>query len=328
MNTWLIDTNVLIIFFVRDDVLKKTFESVRKARPRRLLLWQDGARKDRPDDLKGIERCRNIVENIDWDCEVYRNYQTQNLGCDPSTFLSHKWAFSIVDKCIILEDDCVPSQSFYPYCKELLDLYENDTRISRICGYNNEEKTDYCPYDYFFSQGGSVWGWATWKRVADLWDENYSFVKLDYEMKILEQVVDIDYKAMRLKLMRHIQLGRAFWESINTYSRLLNHQLVIVPKYNLITNIGATNNSTHATGDVSVLSKRVYRLLHMPSYDLQFPLHHPKYIVSDISYYNRIAKTIPASAKIISALKRLFRGEIKNVWAAFKRFLKIEISNI
>ena len=147
-------------------------------------------------------------------------------------------------------------------------------------------------------------------------------------MKILEQVVDIDYKAMRLKLMRHIQLGRAFWESINTYSRLLNHQLVIVPKYNLITNIGATNNSTHATGDVSVLSKRVYRLLHMQSYDLQFPLHHPKYIVSDISYYNRIAKATPASAKIISALKRLFRGEIKNVWGAFKRFLKIEISNI
>lgn len=328
MNTWLIDTNVLIIFFVRDDVLKKTFESVRKARPRRLLLWQDGARKDRPDDLKGIERCRNIVENIDWDCEVYRNYQTQNLGCDPSTFLSHKWAFSIVDKCIILEDDCVPTQSFYTFCKELLDKYENDTRVSRICGYNNEEKTDYCPYDYFFTQGGSVWGWATWKRVADLWDESYSFASNEYEMKMLEKIIDSDYTSMHKKLIRHISLGRAFWETINTYQRLLNHQLVIVPSKNMINNIGATENSTHANADPNVLSKHANRLLHMPAYDIDFPILHPKYIVSDISYYDRIAKKSPISGKIISTFKRLKVGDFKGVWGAFKRFMKFEESKI
>lgn len=328
MKTWLIDTNVLIIFFVRDDVLRETFESVRKARPRRLLLWQDGARAGCPDDVEGIERCRNIVENIDWDCEVYKNFQTQNWGCDPSTFLSHKWAFSIVDKCIILEDDCVPTQSFYPFCKELLDRFENDTRISRICGYNNEEKTDYCPYDYFFTQGGSVWGWATWKRVADLWDESYTFVNDSYEMKLLEQVVDSDYTSMYKKLIRHINLGRAFWETINTYQRLLSHQLVIVPSKNMIRNIGATENSTHANGDVKVLTKRAKRLLHMPSYDISFPIKHPKYIVSDISYYNRISKKTTIAAKILSACKRMIGGDLKGAWRAFKRFSKIEESQI
>lgn len=328
MKEWLIDTNVLIIFFVRDDVLSETFEAVRQARPRRLLLWQDNAREGRKDDIEGIERCRKIVENIDWNCEVYKNYQTQNWGCDPSTFLSHKWAFSIVDKCIILEDDCVPSQSFFLYCKELLDRYEYDSRISRICGYNNEEITEYCPYDYFFSQGGSVWGWATWKRVADTWDENYSFINDAYEMSLLKQVIDVDYESMYKKLMRHVKLGRAFWESINTYSRLLNHQLVIVPQKNLITNIGATENSTHATGDMSVLSKQAHRLLNMPSHELQFPLAHPKHIISDVSYYNRMAKKTPVSAKAVSAIKRLFGGDAKGVWCALKRFLKLEDSKI
>lgn len=328
LKPWNIDVAVLIIFFVRDNVLEETFESVRQARPRRLFLWQDGAREGRLDDIEGIERCRKIVENIDWDCEVYKNYQTQNWGCDPSTFFSHRWVFTIVDKCIILEDDCVPSQSFYPFCKELLDKYENDTRISRICGYNNEETTDYCPYDYFFTQGGSVWGWASWKRVADAWDETYTFVNDKYEMKMLEQIIDVDYKLMYEKLMRHVRLGKPFWETINTYQRLLNHQLVIVPTKNLIRNIGATENSTHATGDASVLSKHAYRLLHMPSYELKFPLEHPKYIVSDVSYYNRIARKNPVLGKIVSALKRLASGDFKGIWGAFKRFIKMEESQI
>ena len=79
-------------------------------------------------------KCRKIAENIDWECEVHRNYHEKNMGCDPSTFYSHKWAFSIVDKCIVLEDDLVASESFFPFCKELLDKYENDQRIDRICG--------------------------------------------------------------------------------------------------------------------------------------------------------------------------------------------------
>ena len=133
MKDWKIDVAVCLIFFVRDNTFSKVFESVRLARPKTLLLWQDGPRPGRPDDLEGIERCRKIAENIDWDCTVYRNYHEENMGCDPSTFYADKWAFSIVDKCIILEDDQAPTQSFYPYCKELLDRYENDERISHIC---------------------------------------------------------------------------------------------------------------------------------------------------------------------------------------------------
>ena len=112
-----IDVAVLITFFVRPDTLQKVFDSVREARPSTLLLWQDGPRLNRSDDLINIEKCREIVGNIDWECTVYRNYHSDNMGCDPSTFLAQKWAFGLVDKCIILEDDRVPVQSFYPYCK-------------------------------------------------------------------------------------------------------------------------------------------------------------------------------------------------------------------
>ena len=148
MKSALVDVPVLILFFNRPQQLSQVFEQVKKARPSRLFLYQDGARNER--DLPGIEACREIVSQIDWECEVERLYQEKNFGCDPSEYISQKWAFSKVDKCIVLEDDDVPSVSFFQFCKEMLDKYEHDTRISMIAGFNPEEITQDMPSDYFF----------------------------------------------------------------------------------------------------------------------------------------------------------------------------------
>ena len=137
------DIAVLLLFFNRADTFRQVFEAVKEARPSKLFLYQDGPRGER--DMAGIEACRAIVsdENIDWECEVHRMYQEKNYGCDPSEYISQKWAFSIVDKCMVLEDDDVPSQSFFPFCKEMLDKYENDERISMISGFNTAETSNW-----------------------------------------------------------------------------------------------------------------------------------------------------------------------------------------
>ena len=134
-----IDVSVLILFFNRPDFLQKVFDEVKKARPARLFLYQDGPRG--PHDMERILQCRQVVADIDWECEVHQLYQEKNYGCDPSEYLSQKWAFSITDRCIVLEDDDVPSQSFFPFCKELLDRYADDERIGMIAGFNSDEVT-------------------------------------------------------------------------------------------------------------------------------------------------------------------------------------------
>ena len=148
---------VLLLFFNRSDTFRQVFEAVRQARPSKLFLYQDGPRGER--DMAGIKACREMVsdEQIDWECEVYRLYQEKNFGCDPSEYISQKWAFSIVDKCIVLEDDDVPAQSFFPFCKEMLDRYEHDERITMISGFNIDEVTEGCPYDYFFTSTFAIW---------------------------------------------------------------------------------------------------------------------------------------------------------------------------
>ena len=78
MHKWEIDVPVLLIFFARSETFERVFEQVKKARPSTLLLWQDGPREGRSDDIEGIRRCREIAENIDWECTVYRQYNEQN----------------------------------------------------------------------------------------------------------------------------------------------------------------------------------------------------------------------------------------------------------
>ena len=139
MKEALVDVSVLILFFNRPNQLGQVFEQVKKARPSRLFLYQDGPRGEK--DMPGILACREVVSDIDWECEVHKLYQEKNYGCDPSEFISQKWAFSMSDKCIVLEDDDIPSICFFHFCKEMLDRYEHDTRITMISGFNVEEET-------------------------------------------------------------------------------------------------------------------------------------------------------------------------------------------
>lgn len=326
---WKTDVPVLLIFFARPDTLEKVFESVRQARPSTLLLWQDGPRDGRPDDIEGIEKCREIVENIDWECTVYKKYNEKNYGCDPSTFYSHKWAFSIVDKCIILEDDRIPSQSFYPYCKYLLDKYENDERVNHICGSNLLDVYEDCPNDYFFAPCGST-VWATWKRVADSWDEKYLFLDDKYNLSCLERLYGKDwFNVWQKTAERHKATGVSYWETILGMDSLLNSRLAIIPKKNMATDIGLTENATHANSHAECLPKVHRKMFNMERYEIEFPMKEPNHIVVDMNYMDKLSyingighPILTFNRKIIYFVKALRYGKPKLILASLKRKLK------
>ena len=241
----LVEVAVLILFFNRPEPLAAVFEQVRKARPSKLFLYQDGPRGEK--DLPGILACREVVNKIDWECEVHQNFQEKNAGCDPSNYNAQRWAFSYADKCIIFEDDSVPSVSFFRFCKELLDKYENDTRICMISGINYDEVTKDVPYDYFFSTTFSIWGWASWRRVIDQWDEHYSFLDDAFNLQQLEEYIkERKYQKEFIEFCQHHrESGKAYYESIFHAAMFFNSGLSIVPTKNMIHNLGATAGSTH-----------------------------------------------------------------------------------
>lgn len=293
MHPYKTDVSVLLLFFNRADHFSQVWAEVKKARPSRLFLYQDGPREGR-DDMPGILECRALVadDQIDWECEVHRNYQEKNVGCDPAEYLSQRWAFSLTDKCIVLEDDDVPSQAFFPFCKEMLDRYEDDPRVTLISGFMVSTPEALYPQSvgertpsYFFTRAFSIWGWASWARVVNAWEGDYAFLNDPARLQMLRQKVKL-YKQrndMVEMCINHKATGKEYYESIFWAYMLLHDGLAIMPSQNLINNIGM-DGGTHFAAQIDLLPKRMRWQFIMPRHELKFPLVHPEDVVEHPTY--------------------------------------------
>lgn len=293
MKKALIDISVLLIFFTRHEQFKYVFEQVRKARPRRLFLYQDGPRENHPDDLLNIMKCRAITENIDWECEVQRKFQEKNIGVDPSGYLADIWAFSQTDKCIVLEDDVVPSVSFFGFCKQMLDKYESNKQVMLISGFNVEEVTQDITSDYFFSKTTFTWGWASWSRVVNQWDPQYKFLDNHIQREKVQKYIQKNnlVKSMIQVFYNHRYSGKEHFETILISNQYLHEGLTIVPQKNMINNIGIAEGSTHYAENINYLPKGLRRIFTMKRYELALSnLVHPKGIVDFPKYQIRSYK--------------------------------------
>ena len=267
-----IDVAVLLIFHERPKEFEKVFEQVKKASPSKLYLYQDGPiGDDSIDNIIGMNKCREIALNIDWKCEVHILFEKNKIG-DSFQFIAQKWMFETEEMGIVLQQDEVPSQSFFTFCKELLEKYKNDDRINIICGMNNIEVSGYTPYDYLFSTSASVYGWASWKRVIDTWDENYRILDDEFYLKQLSKSMEQSTSAKKYihKCKQDKESGSARYESILNNSMYLNHRLNIVASRNMVSKIGVAENTTH-----------------IPIYEIDIPLNHPSYVIDDVEYRNR-----------------------------------------
>lgn len=131
------NTPVIFIIFNRLDTAKQVFEAIKAARPKTLLVIADGPRPDRPGEADKCEATRAIIHEVDWECDVHTNFSSVNMGLCQRISSGITWAFEIVDKAIILEDDCVPDPSFFHFCADILERYEADERVMMISGNNH-----------------------------------------------------------------------------------------------------------------------------------------------------------------------------------------------
>lgn len=307
-------TPVALIFFNRPETFKKVFDEVKKAKPNKLFLIQDGPRNEK-DEAK-IAECRKIAENIDWECDVTKIYSEKNLGCGVRPMSGITAAFESVDRLIILEDDCVPCKTFFKYCDECLEKYENDNRISYISGLNHFETWDCGENDYFFTKTGAIWGWATWKRA---WSEYYDYyvrdIKDSYFLNLIKKQITNKYIAKSRfsswKKANDSEKNKAklsYWDAQWGFVKYSQSMLVIVPKYNQICNIGDGEGSTHAQ-NTKVRRYRKYKtFMYIPTEQMSFPLSHPKLCVCDVEYDNLVYKCAsgnPIRRKISKFLKKI-----------------------
>lgn len=291
-KTFKTDIAVALIFFNRPDCLKDTFKAITEARPSRLYLIQDGPRANRLDDIMNIEKCRNIVENIDWECEVYKIYSSENLGCGMRVYSGISEAFKKEEKLVIIEDDIVIGESFLPFCKEMLDRYENDERIGMISGMNHLGVYKDCPYDYFFtSQGGAIWGWASWRRVWKDMDWSLECANDKYACKCVANNLRpnrfskliMSWLQEKRQSVIHKEKQTSWSFQFGMPAQYMQSRLTIVPCLNQISNIGFSAAGVHSS-DIDKLPRGLRKVYNGKKYIIRFPLKYPKYVVDDSIY--------------------------------------------
>ena len=125
-----------------------------------------------PDDVPACRETRLLAAQVDWPCEVKTLFRDANLGCRAAVSSAITWFFEHVEAGIILEDDCLPDLSFFPFCAELLEKYMHNDSVASISGDCFAPRRYRKGASYSFSKYQHIWGWATWKRAWKHFDVN------------------------------------------------------------------------------------------------------------------------------------------------------------
>jgi hypothetical protein len=289
-------TPVLFLVFNRPETTQKVFNAIRSARPAKLYVVADGPRKNNSTDPERCATVRKIVCSVDWDCEVKTQFREENFGCGKGLTEGINWFFRNETEGIILEDDCLPSETFFPFCAELLAYYRHDTRVMSIGGNNFERHyTREREYSYTFSHHTYIWGWATWRRA---WERN------DYQMRLYKEIKTKKYLLGHYNSIYERDMFEYVFEQLWKDGETINKKnvwdyqwqftckihsgLVVIPNRNLIINLGFGAGGTNT---LNVKPDHYQLLLE----EVAFPLRHPDFVMVNGDREDRTFKLMHTS---------------------------------
>ena len=295
---------VLFLIFNRPETTQQVFSAIRKAKPPRLYVAADGPRSDYPNEDEKCEHSRKIATNVDWDCEVKTLFRDQNLGCRLAVGQAIYWFFEQEPEGIILEDDCLPSQSFFWFCQEMLEYFRNDKAVGVICGFYSNE-LEYKPStSFFFSRYLRVWGWAGWRRSNEGYDSNINLLieKQNTWKKDIFSRTDIFLKRYWQDMFEEVGSGKIdTWDIQLQYLLWQKKQQVIVSSKNLVQNIGWAQGAHPLTKDHNH---------ELATSEINFPLTTPDMTERD-TRADQVIEKISYQITIFSFLKKLLRKMIR-----------------
>jgi hypothetical protein len=264
------ETPVALFVFNRPEPTRRVFAEIAKLRPRTLLVVADGPRAGRPGEAELCAEVRHIVEAVDWECTVLRSYADENLGCRRRVASGLDWVFSRCEEAIILEDDCLPHPSFFPYCAELLERYRDDPRVMVVSGDNFVPKPLLPDASYRFTRYNLIWGWASWRRAWREYDLAMTAWPARRRSGWLRGITGSRSSARYWRDVFDRTHGGEIdtWDYQWMFASWNRDGIAIAPNVNLVTNIGFGADATHTVEE--------NRLANRPLEVMEFPLRHPE----------------------------------------------------
>jgi len=263
---------ILITTFNRPDSLEILMQQIAILKPSKLYISSDAARDDQNGEKELVERCRALATSVHWPCELKTLFRDKNLGMKTSMHQGISWFFENEPEGIILEDDCIPNQSFFRYCRDLLAFYRDDPRVMHIAGTNQQFGKKIGDASYYFSAFPPIWGWASWRRVWNLYDIEMKLFPEMEQQQVLKHifpdptVVKALYCALRLTY-EHKNLT---WDHQLGVTIVANNGLCIVPNVNLVRNLGVKKVGPRQLESV---------VSNIPTVEIKFPIVHPEFFI-------------------------------------------------
>lgn len=265
---------VLLIAFNRPDPTREVLASIRQARPSRLYVAADGPRVNKPGEAERCAQVRKLITTeVDWPCEVHTLFRDQNLGCRQAVSGAITWFFDAETEGIILEDDCVAAADFYRFCDIALAHWRDEPRVMHVGG---NVLLDGCGHsDVQISHLVPIWGWATWRRAWRLYDSEMTLLPRLRQLPLKDW-----FKSQRGNVIRtiekvHLQ-DKNVWGARWALTVVANEGLSILPRLNLISNIGFGADSTNTDVDTDVAN--------LPVGVLPDPIRMPDSLATDPKY--------------------------------------------
>lgn len=262
---------VLLNCYNRLKETKNIISILKRYQPKKIYVSVDGPLHDNRDDHARVSSVRQyLLKELGGFTSVEKKISIHNKGLRTNVSQAIDWFFDNESEGIILEDDCSPNISFFHYCECLLKKYRNDQRVMSICGHNYGFNDEDFSYDYFFSMYGSVWGWATWRRAWEKYDVDMTL----YEKALLTGQIETrfpkDQVAYHLdRFERIVKRTDDTWDIQWIFSMIMHNGFAIIPKKNLVKNIGIGVDATHTYDDYISLPKTMAmgkKIKHPPAF--------------------------------------------------------------
>lgn len=291
---------VVIITYNRPNHTKKLLLEINKLKVDKIYIVSDGPKKNL-NDIKLVKKTRNLIDKIIKNKKVIKIYSDKNLGLRKRIITGLNKVFEREKQAIILEDDCIPTKEFFLFTKILLKKYRGNKKIVSICGSNHLSEWNETNAEYLISKYFNSWGWATW---ADRWNKiNFNTKNLlnkNNDKKILIHLGT--YRALfywKYKLKKILLKKISSWAYSYNYYCFLKNKYHIIPKQNLLKNIGFGPNSSNT----KILPMKYFVKKNKNKLNINF---RQKYSLNDFDNYNTAVEDIVFSKSILNRIKWVF----------------------
>jgi hypothetical protein len=241
------ETPILFLVFNRPALTARVFESIRAQHPQRLFVASDGPRGDREGEAEVVRQTREIATQVNWPCKVETLFRETNHGCGRAVSSAITWFFEQVEEGIILEDDCLPHQDFFPYCQTLLARYRHEPRVATIAGTHFLPPVLLHQQSHYLSKYFQMWGWASWRRVWQHYDYGLTGLADEDWLVLLQRTHPISAEAGYWReIFRTLKAGVIdTWDFQMFFCCWRIGAGHVMPGCNLISNLGFGPEATH-----------------------------------------------------------------------------------